>query len=144
MWNVKQLLSCHDALCYKTVWKKVQIIFNSVFFLSFHFNIWLAVRGGEANNVFNWSKENKILTEKRGGDRATRAPSPLNEPWAWRSTRVFSCQTMVCKSSLFLSWLLHKNIKGKMRIYVTNTVFVCWGNVESSKLHEGLTHWITK
>ena len=26
---------------------------------------------------------------------------------------------MVCKSSLFLSWLLHKNIKGKMRIYVT-------------------------
>jgi hypothetical protein len=30
---------------------------------------------------------------------------------------------MVCKSSLFLSWLLHKNIKGKMRIYVTNTVF---------------------
>ena len=26
---------------------------------------------------------------------------------------------MVCKSSLFLSWLLHKNIKVKMRIYVT-------------------------
>ena len=29
---------------------------------------------------------------------------------------------MVCKSSLFLSRLLHKNIKGKMRMYVT-TVF---------------------
>ena len=29
---------------------------------------------------------------------------------------------MVCKSSLFLSWLLHKNIKGKMRIYVKNVV----------------------
>jgi hypothetical protein len=26
---------------------------------------------------------------------------------------------MVCKSSLFLSWWLHKNIKGKIRIYVT-------------------------
>ena len=26
---------------------------------------------------------------------------------------------MVCKSSLFLRGLLHKNIKGKMRIYVT-------------------------
>jgi hypothetical protein len=26
---------------------------------------------------------------------------------------------MVCKSSLFLTLLLHKNIKGKMRIYVT-------------------------
>jgi hypothetical protein len=29
---------------------------------------------------------------------------------------------MVCKSSLFLSWLLHKNIKGKMHIYVTTRV----------------------
>jgi hypothetical protein len=28
---------------------------------------------------------------------------------------------MVCKSSLYLSWLLHKNIKGKMRIYATTT-----------------------
>jgi hypothetical protein len=26
---------------------------------------------------------------------------------------------MVCKSSLFLSWLLHKNIKGKLPIYAT-------------------------
>jgi hypothetical protein len=32
---------------------------------------------------------------------------------------------MVCKNSLFLSWLLHKNIKGKMCIYVTITNFVC-------------------
>jgi hypothetical protein len=32
---------------------------------------------------------------------------------------------MVCKSSLFLSWLLHKNIKGKMCIYVTMFVYIC-------------------
>jgi len=33
---------------------------------------------------------------------------------------------MVCKSSLFLSWLLHKNIKGKMRIYVTRYIILNW------------------
>ena len=31
---------------------------------------------------------------------------------------------MVCKSSLFLSWLLHKNIKVKMRIYVTKWYYL--------------------
>jgi hypothetical protein len=30
---------------------------------------------------------------------------------------------MVCKSSLILGWLLHKNVKGKMRIYVTNNTY---------------------
>ena len=31
---------------------------------------------------------------------------------------------MVCKSSLFLSWLLHKKVKGKMCIYVTTLIYL--------------------
>ena len=31
---------------------------------------------------------------------------------------------MVCKSSLFLSWLLHENSKEKMRIYATTSVIL--------------------
>jgi hypothetical protein len=33
---------------------------------------------------------------------------------------------MVCNSSLFSSWLLHKNIKGKIGIYVTKYIKNCW------------------
>ena len=36
---------------------------------------------------------------------------------SWNNIKIFMLDH-ACKSSLFLSWLLHKNIKGKMRIYV--------------------------
>jgi hypothetical protein len=54
---------------------------------------------------------------------------------------------MLCKSSLFSSWLLHKNIKGKMRIYVTKlsySAFSIFSNVREVNLvypiHNGSCH----
>jgi predicted peroxiredoxin len=39
---------------------------------------------------------------------------------------------MVCKSSLFFSWLLHRNIKEKMRIYGTSIVLL-WLNIDQGE-----------
>ena len=37
--------------------------------------------------------------------------------------KIMNFYKRVCKISLFLSWLLHKNIKRKMRIYVANNTY---------------------
>ena len=42
---------------------------------------------------------------------------------SWNNIKIFMLGH-ACKSSLFSSWLLHKNIKGKMRIYVTSLIIL--------------------
>ena len=74
---------------------------------------------GGANNVFNWSKEKKILIEKKWCDHATRAPSPLYEPRAWRLTQVYlRLESWTVHSFWYIDKIygLHLKAKKKVRI----------------------------